>query len=69
MTRPYSAPSNSWSASRLRCALSSSMPSTTQICLQMAGSNSYDLLSPNFGNIASTIDGNRSIKFWLKYAF
>ena len=33
------------------------------------GVNSYDLLSPNFGNIASTIDGNRSIKFWLKYAF
>lgn len=33
------------------------------------GVNSYNLLNPNFGNIASTINGNRQLKFWLKYAF
>jgi hypothetical protein len=36
------------------------------------GLNSYNLASPNFGNIASTIgaqNGYREIKFWLKYAF
>ena len=33
------------------------------------GVNSFNLLSPNFDNIASTINGNRQIKFWLKYAF
>jgi hypothetical protein len=33
------------------------------------GVNSYDLLSPNFADIASTISGNRQIKFWLKYSF
>jgi hypothetical protein len=26
-------------------------------------------LNSNFGNIASTINGNRQIKFWLKYSF
>jgi hypothetical protein len=33
------------------------------------GVNSYVLLNPNFGDIDSTISGNRTIKFWLKYAF
>jgi hypothetical protein len=33
------------------------------------GVNSFNLLSSNFGNIASTINGNRQIKFWLKYSF
>lgn len=33
------------------------------------GVNSYDLLSPNFGDIASTISGFRQIKIWLKYQF
>lgn len=33
------------------------------------GVNSYNLLSPNFGNLAATINGNRVIKFWLKYSF
>jgi len=36
------------------------------------GVNSFSLLSPNFDNVASTIgfsNGNRQIKFWLKYAF
>jgi hypothetical protein len=33
------------------------------------GVNGFNLLNPNFGNIASTINGNRQIKFWLKYSF
>jgi outer membrane receptor protein involved in Fe transport len=33
------------------------------------GVNSFNLLSSNFGNIASTVDGSRQIKFWLKYSF
>jgi outer membrane receptor protein involved in Fe transport len=33
------------------------------------GVNSFSLLSSNFDKIASTISGNRQIKFWLKYAF
>jgi outer membrane receptor protein involved in Fe transport len=33
------------------------------------GVNSYSLLSPTFGDIASTINGSRVIKFWLKYSF
>jgi len=36
------------------------------------GVNSFNLLNSNFGNIASTIgsiNGNRQIKFWLKYSF
>lgn len=33
------------------------------------GVNSYDLLSPNFGDIASTINDSRQMKFWLKYSF
>jgi hypothetical protein len=31
--------------------------------------NSYSLADPNFMNVAGTIDGNRQIKFWLKFAF
>lgn len=35
-----------------------------------AGTNIiYDILSPNFGQFAQTIDGGRQIKFWLKYSF
>jgi outer membrane receptor protein involved in Fe transport len=33
------------------------------------GVNSFSLLSSNFDNVASTIDGFRQIKFWVKYAF
>jgi outer membrane receptor protein involved in Fe transport len=33
------------------------------------GVNSYSIANSNFMNIASTINGNRQIKFWLKYAF
>lgn len=33
------------------------------------GVASYNLLSPNFGDIASTVNGFRQIKFWLKYSF
>ena len=33
------------------------------------GVNSFNLLNSNFDNIDSTIDGNRQIKFWLKYSF
>lgn len=33
------------------------------------GVASYNLLSPNFGDIASTINGFRQMKFWLKYSF
>ena len=33
------------------------------------GVNSFNLLDPNFGNIASTVNGARQIKFWLKYSF
>jgi hypothetical protein len=34
------------------------------------GVNSYSIAnSNNFMNVASTINGNRQIKFWLKYAF
>lgn len=33
------------------------------------GVNSYAVASPNFMDIASTIDGFRQIKFWVKYAF
>ena len=33
------------------------------------GVNSFNLMNPNFGNIASTINGTRQIKFWLKYSF
>jgi len=32
------------------------------------GVNSFNLLNSN-GNIASTINRNRQIKFWLKYSF
>ncbi len=31
--------------------------------------NSYSLANRNFMNVAGTIDGNRQIKFWLKFAF
>jgi Outer membrane receptor proteins, mostly Fe transport len=33
------------------------------------GVNSYSIANSNFMNVASTINGNRQIKFWLKYAF
>ena len=33
------------------------------------GVNSYTIANSNFMNVASTINGNRQIKFWLKYAF
>jgi len=33
------------------------------------GVNSYSLANSHFEDIASTISGNRQIKFWLKYAF
>ena len=33
------------------------------------GVNSYSVANSNFMNVASTINGNRQIKFWLKYAF
>jgi outer membrane receptor protein involved in Fe transport len=33
------------------------------------GVNSFSLLSTNFDNVASTINDNRQIKFWVKYAF
>jgi outer membrane receptor protein involved in Fe transport len=33
------------------------------------GVNSYSLANSNFMNVASTINGNRQVKFWLKYAF
>jgi len=33
------------------------------------GVASYAVASPNFMNVASTIDGFRQIKFWVKYAF
>ena len=46
-----------------------SMRSIMQTCLPDGGVNSFNLLNPNFGNIASTINGNRQIKFWLKYSF
>src|SRR5262249_54706169 len=31
--------------------------------------NSYSLTNPNFIDLPATINGNRQIKFWLKYAF
>jgi hypothetical protein len=33
------------------------------------GVNSYSLANSNFMNVASTINGNRQVKFWLKYSF
>jgi outer membrane receptor protein involved in Fe transport len=33
------------------------------------GIAAYDVNSPNFLNVPSTINDNRQIKFWLKYAF
>jgi outer membrane receptor protein involved in Fe transport len=33
------------------------------------GVNSFSLLSSNFDKIATTINDNRQIKFWVKYAF
>jgi hypothetical protein len=35
----------------------------------LGSSNSYSISNANFMNIASTINGNRQVKFWLKYAF
>lgn len=29
----------------------------------------YNMVDPNFGNTAITINGGREIKFWLKYTF
>lgn len=33
------------------------------------GVNSFSVANSNFMNVASTINGNRQVKFWLKYAF